>query len=86
MKNNLLAVINGSGHNVIIRTSNPSFIPEYMVIELSTRKGYASYVRSALRATDIQLDNQTPTKVLLLPGTLTPQIKSEGEVEDQTSK
>jgi hypothetical protein len=78
--NNLLAAINGSGHNVIIKTSNPEYIPKSFNIELSTRKGYAYYQRSDLGATNIKLDNQTETKVLLLPGTINADVKSKGEV------
>jgi hypothetical protein len=84
--NNLLAAINGSGHNVIIKTSNPSFIPESLQIELSTRKGYAYYQRSGVGATNIKLVNQTKAKVLLLPGTTNPQVKSEGEIINQQPK
>ena len=80
MANNLLAAINGTGHHVIIKTSNPSFIPESLVIELSTRAGYAFYQRSGVSATDIQLENQTEAQVLLLPGVKDPQVKSKGEV------
>jgi hypothetical protein len=84
--NNLLAAINGSGHNVIIKTSNPSFIPESLQIELSTRKGYAYYQRSGIGATNIKLENQTNAKVLLLPGTTNPQVESEGEIINQQPK
>ncbi len=80
MANNLLAAINGTGHHVIIKTSNPSFIPESLAIELSTGKGYANYQRSGVSASNIQLDNQTEAKVLLLPGTENAEVESKGEV------
>ena len=85
MKNNLLASINGTGHKVIIKTSNNSFIPESLAIELSTLNGYAYYQRSGVRAMDIQLNNQTQANVILLPGAENNEIKSKGEVIDQTS-
>lgn len=81
MANHLLAAINGTGHHVIIKTSNPAFIPESFKIELSTRNGYAHYQRSGTNATDIKLNNQTETKVLLLPGTVNEEVKSKGAVE-----
>lgn len=86
MANNLLAAINGTGHNVIIKTTDPSFIPESLVIELSTRNGYAFYQRSGVSASNIKLDNQTKTKVLLLPGTENAVVKSKGKIVDRTEK
>ncbi|WP_372772898.1 hypothetical protein [Mangrovibacterium sp.] len=83
MANNLLAAINGTGHHVVIKTSNPSFIPESFVIELSTRNGYAYYQRSGVAAANIKLDNQTNTNVLLFPGTTNPMVESNGEVINQ---
>ncbi|MDO5971791.1 right-handed parallel beta-helix repeat-containing protein [Flavivirga aquimarina] len=84
MNNNLLAAINGTGHKVTIKTSSTSFIPPLLTIELSSRNGYAYYQRSGVSASDIQLDNQTEAKVLLLPGAKNAQIDSVGEVLDQT--
>ncbi len=78
--NNLLAAINGTGHNVIIKTSNLSFIPKSFKIELSTSNGYAYYQRSGIVATDIKLENQTETSVLLLPGTENADVESKGPV------
>lgn len=83
--NNLLAKINGMDHQVTIRTSDSSFIPENMLIELSTSNGYGTYRRSpAPNAVNIRLSNQTSAGILLLPGTLNAQIESEGKVEDKT--
>ncbi len=76
--NKLLAAINGTGHNVILKTSNPDFIPNSFNIELSTLNGYAFYQRSGVHATNIKLDNQTETKILLLPETKNQKIKSKG--------
>ena len=79
--NNLLAAINGTGHHVIIKTSNPEFIPEKMAIKLSTKEGYGNFGKNIkLNAIDIKLDNQTETKVLLLPGTENEKVESKGEV------
>ena len=83
--NHLLAAINGTGHHVNLKTSNLSFIPESFKIELSTRNGYANYQRSGVSATNIKLDNQTKAAVLLLPGTLNPELKSLGEIVDKTN-
>lgn len=84
MQNNLLAKINGTGHHVTLHTSDSSFIPGSMVIKLSTTEGYGGPRGSATpSAVNIQLDNQTSAKVVLLPGTLNPQLKSKGKVEDQ---
>ena len=84
LNNNLLATINGKGHKVIIKTSNNSFIPTTFGIELSTKSGYAFYQRSEMSATDIQLDNKTLAKVILLPGTINPQINSTSNIIDKT--
>ncbi|CAM4206157.1 hypothetical protein ZORO111903_07255 [Zobellia roscoffensis] len=79
--NDLLAKINGTGHNVIIKTSDPNFIPEKMAIKLSVWEGYGNFNKKAtMHATAIKLENQTKTKVLLYPGTENPEIESKGEV------
>ena len=83
MANNLLVAINGVGHDVKIKTTNPSFIPDFMTIELSTRSGYAFYQRSGVHASNINLNNQTETKVVLLTGTVNEEIKSIGKVIDK---
>ena len=84
--NNLLAKINGADHHVIIKTSNPDFIPDNMDIKLSVWEGYGNFNKNAkMHASDIKLDNQTDAKVLLYPGTKSPDIKSKGEVKDKTS-
>ncbi|WP_020526233.1 right-handed parallel beta-helix repeat-containing protein [Flexithrix dorotheae] len=81
LANSMLAKINGTNHQVVITTSNPDFIPEVMKIKLSTKEGYGNFKKNAvIHATNIRLENQTETKVLLLPGTENPEIKSQGEV------
>lgn len=84
LNNNLLGAINGKGNKVSIKTANTSFIPSTMAIELATRNGYSYYQRSAASATDIQLNNQTAARVILLPGTVSPKIESKGNVVDRT--
>ncbi|WP_372650545.1 hypothetical protein [Draconibacterium sp.] len=82
--NKLLAAINGTGHKVILKTSNPDFIPDSFNIELSTLNGYAFYQRSGVHATNIKLNNQTHCKVLLLKGTVDANVKSQGEIVRNT--
>ena len=81
--NNLLAKINGSGHEIIIKTADPNYIPENFDIKLSVWESYGNFNKNAtMHATDIKLNNQTNTKVLLYPGTKNPEIESVGEVVD----
>ncbi len=83
MANSLLAKINGTGHHVIIKTSNTDYIPDKMAIKLAAWEGYGSFNKKArMHATDIKLDNKTKIRVLLLPGTIDADIKSNGEVTD----
>ncbi|WP_157486574.1 hypothetical protein [Maribacter forsetii] len=81
LANNLLAKINGSGHEIIIKTADPDYIPENLEIKLSVWESYGNFSKDAvMHVTDIKLENQTNTKVLLYPGTKNPQIESVGEV------
>lgn len=85
--NSLLAKINGTGHHVIIKTSNADFIPDKMAIKLSTKEGYGNFNRKSIPfANRIQLKNETDTKVLLLDGTEHPQIESKGLVVSDKDK
>lgn len=84
--NKLLAAINGSGHHVVIKSANPSFVPDSLRIELSSRSGYAYYQRSGVSASKIKLDNQTSAKVLLLPGAVNVEVESNGSVIDAREK
>jgi hypothetical protein len=61
--NTLLATINGHGHEVTLRTSNPEFVPEGFTIELVTHRGYAFYQRGPVVAEEIALHNQTRASV-----------------------
>ena len=82
MANDLLAKINGTGHQVVIKTADPDFIPDNMAIKLSVWEGYGNFNNNAImHATNIRLENQTMTKVLLYPGTENPEIESKGQVE-----
>lgn len=84
MKNKLLVKINGRDHNVNVKTSDPSFIPEDMLIKLSTSESYGGPWRGGIpNAVNISLNNETDTKVILLPGVENPKIESEGEVIDK---
>ncbi|MRT93772.1 right-handed parallel beta-helix repeat-containing protein [Ancylomarina sp. 16SWW S1-10-2] len=79
--NSLLAKINGTGHCVNIKTSNPDFIPEKMEIKLSTKEGYGNFNKNSIpKSTDIQLNNDTKANVLLLQGAKNVKVESEGEV------
>ncbi|PKA96748.1 parallel beta helix pectate lyase-like protein [Flavobacteriaceae bacterium MAR_2009_75] len=81
LANNLLAKINGSGHKVVIKTTDPNFIPHEMAIKLSVWEGYGNFNNKAImHATDIKLENETETKVLLYGGTKNPDIQSKGDV------
>ncbi len=86
MKNTLLAKINGTGHKVSLQTSDHSNIPENMVIKLSTTEGYGGPRRNDRpSAVNIHLNNETPAKIILLPGTRDAQVKTSGFIEDQTA-
>lgn len=82
--NSMLAKINGTGHQVIIKTSNPDFIPKEMAVKLSTKEGYGNFNRNVkLNAIDIKLNNQTNTEIWIYPGSENPDIKSHGRVVEQ---
>lgn len=85
MKNKLLAKVNGMDHKVSIKTSDSSFIPEDMIIKLSTSESYGGPWNGGIpNAVNISLKNETNTKVLLLSGTIKPQIESKGKVINQS--
>lgn len=62
--NTLLATINGRGHDVILTTSDPAFVPEHFTIEQATRRGYAFYQKGDQVAEAITLRNDTPARVV----------------------
>ncbi|CDF79571.1 pectin lyase fold protein [Formosa agariphila KMM 3901] len=85
MANSMLAKINGTGHNIVVKTSNDDFIPEDMVIKLSVWEGYGNYnPKATMHATAIKLENDTKAKVLTYSGTTNLEAESKGEVIDLT--
>lgn len=85
LANNLLAKINGTGHEVIITTSDPDYIPGNLAIKLSVWEGYGNFNKKAkMHATDIKLDNRTAANVILYPDTKNPKITSKGAVKEAT--
>ena len=83
MANNLLAKINGSNHRISLHTSDPAFVPKEMTIELASKNGYGSFQRGERKASGVTLNNQTPARVVLLPGAVGNTIVSQGPVTDQ---
>ena len=83
MANNLLAKINGSNHQINLRTSDPAFVPKEMTIELASKNGYGSFQRGERQANGVTLNNQTPAQVVLFPGADGNTIISQGSVTDQ---
>lgn len=81
MANEMLAKINGTGHYIVVKTSNPDFIPKKMDIKLSVWEGYGNFSpKDKMHATNINLENQTESKVYLFPGTENIEVDSKGEV------
>lgn len=79
LANDMLAKINGTGHQIVIKTNNQKFIPEKMAIKLSVWEGYGNYnSKATMHATDIKLENQTTTKVLTHSGTKNLDVESQG--------
>ncbi len=86
LANELLAKINGTGHDVTITTANPEYIPVTFVIKMASWQGYGNYNKEAtMHATDITLNNQTQCKTLLYPGTTNEHIITNGETIQKTS-
>ena len=83
MANNLVAKINGQGHNISLRTSESAFVPKEMTIELASSSGYGSFQRGQRRASGVTLSNQTSARVILFPGAVGNTIFSQGPVTDQ---
>ncbi len=85
MCNNMLAKINGQDHQVTIRTTDPSFIPDDMEIRFSTKEGYGGpRGDTSPFARNIELNNLTDAEVILLPGAENNQVEGKGKVEDKT--
>jgi|GEM_PF-1334743 len=83
MANNLLAKINGSEHNISLRTSDPAFVPKEMTIELASKNGYGSFQRGERKANGVTVNNHTSARVVLFPGAVGNTIVSQGPVTDQ---
>ncbi|RED94625.1 right-handed parallel beta-helix repeat-containing protein [Marinoscillum furvescens] len=85
--NDLLAKINGKGHQVKITTADDQYIPEEMSIRLAVWEGYGNFNKKAkMHAINITLDNQTNTRVLLFPEANSNDIQSVGAVKKVKSK
>lgn len=83
--NSLLAKINGTGHNVVIKTKASEYIPDDMAIKLSVWEGYGNFNEKAtMHATNITLDNQTSAPVITFEGTQHLEVKSVGKVREAT--
>lgn len=86
MANNLLAKINGTGNNVVIKTKSSEYIPDSMAIKLSVWEGYGNFNENAtMHATNITLDNQTSAEVIRFKGTQNSEVKSVGKVREATN-
>ncbi len=83
LANDLLAVINGEKHRVVLHTKNAEFVPRELTIELATRHGYAFYQQREPFAREIRLTNDTPATVTLTAKTNANEITSRGEVTDR---
>ncbi|MEP3837807.1 MAG: hypothetical protein ABJM36_09170 [Algibacter sp.] len=87
MANNMLAKINGTGHQISVKTDNNDFIPKDMAIKLSVWEGYGNYnPKATMHATNIKLKNETTAKVLTYSGTTKLEVESKGQVVDYTSE
>ena len=87
MANAMLAKINGTGHHIVIKTSDDNFIPETLSIKLSVSESYGNFsAKDIMHATNIKLDNQTMAKVLVYPGTENLDVDSKGEVKNLSSR
>jgi hypothetical protein len=81
--NDLVAVINGSRHEVRLRSAATEHVPAGMHIELATLSGYAFYQRRDPVAVGNRLSNDTAAMVVLHPPAADNTIESRGAVSDQ---
>jgi hypothetical protein len=88
LRNDLLAKINGVGHDVTLHVTRPEWIPGHLRIELASNDGYLG--RNAGYGTDwpegtaaqIALANHTPARVVIPPNVTHSRIISAGPVEN----
>lgn len=64
LANDLLAVINGRSHHVILHTADPAFVPASFTVARGSRRGYAHYQRPSPAVREIELQNSTPARVV----------------------
>jgi hypothetical protein len=64
LANDLLATLNGRGHSVRLHTDQAGFVPSGMVIALGTRRGYAFYQKKVGPVRDLDLVNETPSRIV----------------------
>jgi hypothetical protein len=64
LANDLLATLNGRGHSVRLHTAQADLVPPGMVIALATRRGYASYQKEVGPVRDLDLVNETPSRIV----------------------
>ena len=83
MANNLLAKINGSHHKISLRTSDPTFVPDEMTVELASKNGYGSFQKGERKTNGVTLNNQTAARVILFSGAVGNTIISKGHVTDK---
>ena len=87
MANAILAKINGTGHHIVIKTSDDNFIPETLSIKLAVSESYGNFsAKDIMHATNIKLDNQTMANVLVYPGAENLDVSSKGEVKNMSSQ
>ncbi|WP_282123103.1 right-handed parallel beta-helix repeat-containing protein [Algibacter mikhailovii] len=85
LANKLLAKINGTGHQVVIKTTDSIFIPETMAMKLAVWEGYGNFNENAImHATNIHLENKTSAEVITFRGTENLEINSVGKVREAT--
>lgn len=64
LANDLLAVINGSGHQVRLGTLESAHVPASLEIATGSRRGYAFYQKTMDPALDLKIENNTPARIV----------------------
>lgn len=75
LANDLLAVINGRNHRIVLHSEKAEAVPPTMRIEFATHHGYAFYQREAPVAKANHLINQTAATVILHEGASDNEVK-----------